>query len=140
MATPRESTGASEQKSKARLERLLLNIEEAWNRGDAQAYAGFFTEDGVYVARGGVLWEGREEIQRQQAAAFAGPLRYTILHVRAWRVQFITSKVAMIYAAMEIVHPWNGGMNGQVLASLVCAAMFEDWRIASQHNTDMISK
>lgn len=137
MPTPREAPGASDQKAKARLERLLLNVEEAWNRGDAQAYAGFFTEDAACVARGGALWEGREEIQKQQSVAFAGPLRYTILHFRAWRVRFITSKVAMVYAAMEIVHPWNAAMNGQVLTSLVCAMVFDDWRIASQHNTEV---
>ena len=137
MSTPRESAASADQKAKHRLERLLLNLEEAWNRGDAEAYAAFFTEDAAYVSRGGALWEGREEIQRQQAAAFAGPLRYTVLHFRAWRLRFITSKVAMIYAAMEIVHPWNAAMNGQVLASLTCAMVFEDWRVASQHSTDI---
>ena len=137
MPVPRENPAGSEQKAKVKLERLLLNIEEAWNRGDAESYASCFTEDAACVVRGGALWEGRAEIQRQQAAAFAGPLRYTILHFRAWRVRFITSKVAMIYAAMEIVHPWNSAMNSQVLASLVCAAVFDDWRIASGHNTEM---
>lgn len=137
MPIPREAPGSPEHKSKAKLQRLLLNLEEAWNRGDAQAYASCFTEDAALVARGGVLWEGREEIQRQQGAAFGGPLRYTILHFRAWRIRFLTSQVAVVYAAMEIVHPWNAAMNGQVLASLVCVLVFEDWRIASQHNTDM---
>jgi uncharacterized protein (TIGR02246 family) len=137
MPIPRESASASEQKSKTRLERLLLNLEEAWNRSDAEAYASLFMEDAVSVARSGALWERREEIQRQQAAAFSGPLRYTILHFRAWRIRFITSKVAMVYAAMEIVHPWNSAQNSQVLASLVCALVHDDWRIASAHNTDM---
>jgi uncharacterized protein (TIGR02246 family) len=137
MPIPRESPGASDQKAKTRLERLMLSLEEAWNSGDAGAYASFFTEDAVSVARGGVMWEGREEIQRQQAAAFAGPLRYSILHFRAWRVRFVTSKVAMVYAAMEIVHPWNGANNRQVLVSLVCSAFHDDWRVASAHHTDM---
>jgi uncharacterized protein (TIGR02246 family) len=137
MATPRESSAAADQKSKARLERLLMHLEEAWNRGDAQAYTSFFMEDADYVARGGALWEGRAEIQRHQAAAFSGPLRYTVLHFRAWRIRFITSKVAMVYAAMEIVHPWNSTQNSQVLTSLVCAVVHDDWRIASAHNTDM---
>jgi len=137
MPIPRESPSASDHKSKARLERLLLNLEQAWNQGDAEAYAGFFMEDAVYVARGGILWEHREEIQRQLAVAFAGPLRYTILHFKAWRVQFVTTKVAMVYTAMEIVHPWNAAQNSQVLASVVCALVHDDWRIASAHHTDM---
>jgi uncharacterized protein (TIGR02246 family) len=137
MPAPREGSAASDQKSKVKLERLLMNLEEAWNRSDAQGYAGFFMEDAVYVARGGALWEGREEIRTQMAAAFTGPLRYTILHFRAWRVRFLTSKVAMVYAAMEVVHPWKGNQTSQVLASLVCAVVYDDWRIASAHNTEM---
>jgi uncharacterized protein (TIGR02246 family) len=119
------------------MERLLLSLEQAWNSGDAEGFASFFMEDAVYVARGGALWEGREEIQRQLGVAFSGPLRYTILHFRAWRLRFITSKVAMVYTAMEIVHPWNNVQNGQMLASLVCAQIYDDWRIASAHQTDM---
>jgi len=126
-----------EQKGKLKLERLLLNLEETWNRGDAESYATFFMQDAVYVARGGALWEGREEIHRQLSVAFSGPLRYTILHFRAWRIRFVTSKVAMLYVAMEIVHPWNAAQNTQVLASMVCAVVHEDWRIASAHHTDV---
>ena len=137
MAIPRESSTAADLKAKTRLERLMMNLEEAWNRSDAQAYASYFTEDASFVARGGVLWEGREEIQRQQTAAFAGPLRYTILHFRAWRVRFITSRVAIVHAAMEIVHPWNASLNGQLLASMVFTMVHEDWRVAAQHNSDM---
>lgn len=137
MPTQRESAGASDQKAKARLERLLLNLEEAWNRGDAEAYAGLFMEDAVSVARGGVLWERREEIQRQQSAAFSGPLRYTVLHFRAWQIRFITSKVAIVYAVMEIANPWKAGHTNQVLASLVCALIYDDWRIASAHHSEM---
>lgn len=137
MAIPRESPSASDHKSKVRLERLLGSLEEAWNHGDAAAYSGFFMEDAVYVARGGALWERREEIQRQLGVAFSGPLRYTILHFRAWRVHFVTTKVAVVYTAMEIVHPWNNAQNSQVLASMVCAQVYDDWRIASVHQTDM---
>jgi uncharacterized protein (TIGR02246 family) len=137
MAIPRESPSTADHKAKAKLERLLLSLEEAWNHGDAEAYAGFFMEDAVYVARGGALWEKREEIQRQLGAAFSGPLRYTILHFRAWRIQFITSKVAMLYTAMEVAHPWNATLNSQMLASVVCAVVHDEWRIASAHHTDM---
>ena len=132
-----ESPSASDQKSKIQLERLLVDLEQAWNCGDAEAYAGLFMDDAVYVARGGALWERREEIRRQLGVAFSGPLRYTVLHFRAWRIRFITSKVAMVYAAMEIVNPWNKAQNGQMLASLVCALVYGEWRIASAHQTEM---
>ena len=56
---------------------------------------------------------------------------------RAWQIRFITSKVAMVYAVMEITHPWKNGHTGQVLASLVCAMIYDDWRIASAHHSDM---
>jgi uncharacterized protein (TIGR02246 family) len=132
-----DGLNAADQKSKTRLERLLLNLEQAWNQGDSETYASFFTEDAVYVPRGGALWERREEIQRQLAVAFSGPLRYTILRFRAWRIRFVAAKVAIVYAAMEIVHPWNQGQTSQVLASKVCVAINDDWRIASAHHTEI---
>ena len=137
MAPSSEGLNAAEQKSKARLERLLLNLEQAWNQGDSATYANFFTEDAVYVTRGGALWERREEIQRQLGVALAGPLRYTILRFRAWRIRFLSPKAAIVYAAMEIAQPWNPRQTSQLFASQVCVAVNDDWRIASSHQTEI---
>lgn len=136
MPIPRESSSGADHKAKTRLERLLLNLEQAWNRGDAEAYAAFFTEDAIYVSRGGAVWERREEIRRQLTLAFSGPLRYTILHFRAWRIRFLTDKIAIVYTAMDIVNPWNNALSTQMLASLVCDLAYDDWRVTSAHATD----
>ena len=135
METARHET--MEQKQRQRLERILGRIEEVWNHSDAEAYAALYAPDAVYVSRGGALWEGRAEIQKQHALAFAGPLRYTILHFRAGRVRMLTRRAAVVYAALEIANPWKPEQLVQALTTFVFVATHDDWLIASAHTTDV---
>ncbi|MFG3257070.1 SgcJ/EcaC family oxidoreductase [Streptomyces sp. NPDC048172] len=53
----------------------LERIAEAWNAGDAAAYAAEFTEDASYVAFHGQIMRGRPEIEHVHRMLFDGPLR-----------------------------------------------------------------
>lgn len=48
----------------------LARMVEAWDRGDARAYAAEFTEDASYVIYVGLTYTGREEIERAHVPVF----------------------------------------------------------------------
>lgn len=54
---------------------LLDALVEAWNAGDATAYARLFTEDADYVTFFGLHMTGRRAIEESHHALFTGPLK-----------------------------------------------------------------
>ncbi|MFI5610456.1 SgcJ/EcaC family oxidoreductase [Amycolatopsis sp. NPDC051903] len=54
---------------------VLGRLADAWNSGDATAYAELFTEDADYVTFFGLNLPGREQIESSHRALFEGPLR-----------------------------------------------------------------
>ncbi|GII91117.1 SgcJ/EcaC family oxidoreductase [Sinosporangium siamense] len=58
---------------------LLTRLAEAWNAGDAAAYAANFTEDADYIAFNGAHSHGREAIESSHRWLFAGPLKGSTL-------------------------------------------------------------
>ncbi len=55
----------------ARAEQIAQDYTAAWNSGDAQAVAGFFTPDGTIVINGGEPWLGREGVAAMAAGFYA---------------------------------------------------------------------
>ena len=54
---------------------VLGRLTDAWNAGDATAYARLFTEDADYVTFFGMNFPGREAIESSHRALFEGPLK-----------------------------------------------------------------
>jgi uncharacterized protein (TIGR02246 family) len=54
---------------------VIRDLAEAWNCGDASAFAELFTEDADYVDVAGHHWRGRKTIERLHATLFDGPLK-----------------------------------------------------------------
>ncbi|NRQ40551.1 SgcJ/EcaC family oxidoreductase [Nonomuraea sp. NN258] len=54
---------------------LLTRLAEAWNAGDATAYAALFTEDADYISFDGTLTRGRAAIESTHRWLFEGPLK-----------------------------------------------------------------
>jgi len=57
------------------VEAVLQDLTEAWNAGDATAFAALFTEDADYITFFGVNTPGRAAIEAGHRALFAGPLK-----------------------------------------------------------------
>lgn len=81
---------------------LLDLLVEAWNAGDADAYAKLFTEDADYITFFGQNLPGREAIEEAHRALFEGPLkgsRLTGLSEReVGKIRFLRPDVAHIRA------------------------------------------
>ena len=54
----------SQSQDEAAICEVETGLAEAWNRHDAKAYAGFFTEDGDCVNVVGWWWKGRPQIEK----------------------------------------------------------------------------
>ncbi|GAA2804038.1 SgcJ/EcaC family oxidoreductase [Crossiella cryophila] len=57
------------------ISRVFQRLVQAWNNGDATAYAAQFTEDVDYVTFHGLHIRGRAELEAGHAKLFAGPLK-----------------------------------------------------------------
>ncbi|WP_020666231.1 YybH family protein [Amycolatopsis nigrescens] len=61
--------------AEAEIAEVLAGMYEAWNAGDAAAYAAHFTEDVNYIPFFGVAVPGRAALEEGHRALFAGPMK-----------------------------------------------------------------
>ena len=61
----------------AGIKKAFAQVSEAWNAGDAEKVASFFTEDGSLVNPMGMEGHGRAGVQQVIEGEFAGPMKGT---------------------------------------------------------------
>lgn len=76
--------------------RLLASVDAAWNAGDAAAFAALWTTDGTVISPQGQRTEGRDQIEREQAAGFAGPMKGTTHTLSAAEIYRPTNDIAVV--------------------------------------------
>lgn len=72
---------------------------DAWNRHDAAAYAGLFTEDGDCVNVLGWWWKGRAQIESRLTAAFAFVFHESQLTVTDTSVRLLSPSIAVAHVS-----------------------------------------
>jgi uncharacterized protein (TIGR02246 family) len=78
---------------------VLGRLADAWNSGDAAAYARLFTEDADYVTYFGLNFPGRDAIESSHRALFEGPLKGSKLTGQlgaSAKVRFVRPDVAVV--------------------------------------------
>jgi len=118
---------------------VLSRLTDAWNAGDAEAYARLFTEDADYVTFFGVNFPGRVTIESAHRALFEGPLRGSKLigGGDGAKVRFLRPDVAVAVVG------GGSSLTGEAATdpgrastlTFVLVKDDEDWRIASFQNT-----
>ena len=76
---------------------------ETWNRHDAAAYAGLFSEDGEVVNVVGWWWQGRAEIESKLTAAFVFLFRESVLTITDVHVRLLTPTLAIAHVRWTMV-------------------------------------
>jgi uncharacterized protein (TIGR02246 family) len=71
----------------------------AWNRHDAAAYAGLFTEDGDCVNVLGWWWKGRAQIESKLTAAFAFVFHDSQLTITDTSVRLLSPTIAIAHVS-----------------------------------------
>jgi uncharacterized protein (TIGR02246 family) len=104
--------------SSAEEEAIYREIEafaEAWNRGDPEAAASFFTEDAVRVGAFGDIQRGRAEIEAAYDRLLHGTMAgATVRQERGW-VRMLTSDLAVWQGGLEITPVGGPSMKGHVV-------------------------
>ncbi|MGW4827901.1 SgcJ/EcaC family oxidoreductase [Amycolatopsis sp. SB7-3] len=117
---------------------VLGELADAWNEGDAAAYASHFTEDADYVTFFGMNMPGRAIIESAHRALFEGPLRGSKLVSGGGepKVRFVRPDVAIVVSGGG--SSLSGGAPEPGRESTLTYVLVEEpggWRVASFQNT-----
>src|SRR5262249_49345555 len=96
--------GAGERKAdEAAIRALVQQLTDGWNKGDGDACAAVFTEDGDQVTFGGQHLQGRREIAALHRGLLAGPLKGSRLKLEVARLRFPSPDVALAHVTGGVV-------------------------------------
>lgn len=113
---------------------VFAAMEDAWNRGDADAFGACFTADATYTTFMGTVYRGRADIADGHRALFAKALKGTTMVNELTGVRFVTSDVAVVTGRGDVGHKRPRTLPKVQTYTLVREAGGE-WRIAAFHNT-----
>ncbi|MFJ8917140.1 SgcJ/EcaC family oxidoreductase [Amycolatopsis sp. NPDC102389] len=117
---------------------VLSELADAWNDGDAAAYASHFTEDADYVTFFGMNMPGRTAIESAHRSLFEGPLKGSKLVAGSGepKVRFVRPDVAIVVSGGG--SSLSGGQPEPGRESTLTYVLVEEsggWRVASFQNT-----
>jgi uncharacterized protein (TIGR02246 family) len=116
---------------------LMAGLAEAWNRGDATAYAAVFTEDADYITFDGTHTRGREAIESAHRWLFEGPLKGSTMSTGgAHTVKPLADGAVLVIAAGGTT---ADGRHRASTVSFTAVRTPEGWRFASFQNTRVAS-
>ncbi|MFI9814266.1 SgcJ/EcaC family oxidoreductase [Saccharothrix variisporea] len=130
----------AEHTAEAAIADLGRELVEAWNRGDAAAYAALFTEDADYVVFNGTHLRGRAEIEKAHRWLFDGPLKGSRLgagSAPAASPRFVRPDVAIAVTGGGVVGEGQAevGPEQDSVQTVVVVDDGDRWRYASFQNT-----
>ena len=124
------------------VDQILGELAEAWNAGDARAYAARFCPDVTFTNSDGTVDLGRDEVVRHADEAFRGVLAGTKLSLAVRKLRLVRPDVAVAdldlrISGLPVPPPAAGnGPGGEVRTSLMLVLLEEDdgWWITAHHN------
>jgi uncharacterized protein (TIGR02246 family) len=131
--TPSSGQDASSTGEYVEIAALLTRLAEAWNAGDATAYAALFTEDADYITFDGNLTQGRDAIESSHRWLFEGPLKGSTMAAPA-----DTRFKRLADGAVLVISTGGTTLNGELRTSTVSFTAVrtpQGWRFASFQNT-----
>jgi uncharacterized protein (TIGR02246 family) len=126
----------------AMIQRLLEDLIEAWNRGDASAYGARYRDDATFTNVNGMFHISREEFDRRHDEILRGALKGSTITLTPRKVRFIRPDVAIVDLDCGMfgtkVQPPGVQVrtDGSLHTSLMLVLIKESgsWWIAAYHN------
>jgi uncharacterized protein (TIGR02246 family) len=126
----------------AMIQRLLDELVDAWNRGDAKAYGARYGDDATFTNVNGMFHLNREEFDQRHDEIFRGALRGSTITLTPRKIRFIHPEVAIVdldcgvFAAKAQPPGVRPGADGSLRTSLMLVLVKENgsWWIAAYHN------
>jgi uncharacterized protein (TIGR02246 family) len=114
----------------AAVRRLLDQINQAWERGDAAAYASYHTPDADLIDFRGIHAVGRQAIIDLLQPAFDGVLKNTRVEARIVDLRFLAADVAIFHTEGKIAP-----VGDESVQTFVATKEASGWQIAAFQNT-----
>ncbi|HKH77141.1 MAG TPA: SgcJ/EcaC family oxidoreductase [Rubrobacteraceae bacterium] len=116
---------------------LYRELMDGWNRGDGEAFAAVFAEDGDLVAFDGTHFEGRAEIASFHQVLFDRWMKGTRLIGRVKDVRFLSPDVALMHAVGSTIMRGKSESSPErdSIQTLVAVRHDGEWRLAAFQNT-----
>jgi uncharacterized protein (TIGR02246 family) len=92
----------SQQPDKSEIIDRVRQLENAYNTGDAKAYAAIYALNGSHTYANGITHRGRKEIEEGLIEAFAGPMKGTQMKITPRVIQFVTDNIAVEEASFVL--------------------------------------
>jgi uncharacterized protein (TIGR02246 family) len=130
------------ERDEAELGRIPLQLIEAWNRGDSDAFAAPFTDDADFVAFEGTHLRGRAEIAAFHRDLFATVVKDTRLEGAVRFVRRVTPDVAVVHAWAQYTNlpgldePVPGRVSMQLFVAVNRNGV---WRAAAVQNSRQLN-
>lgn len=129
-------TATIDTRAEQEVRKLLRALVAAWAAGDADAFADRYAEDATVVLPGGVFHQGREEVRRYMAAAFAGPLRGSTSVDEPESVRLPGADTAVVVSRSGFLMPGEETLPADRCrrATWVLSRGGQGWRVEAYHN------
>ncbi|MGE0080219.1 MAG: SgcJ/EcaC family oxidoreductase [Thiohalomonadaceae bacterium] len=133
--TPQPQSQQPEDEAAVRA--LYLRLMDGWNNGDAEAFAGPFTEDAHLVAFDGTHFKGRKEIVSFHQPLFDKWLKGTRLVGEVESVRFLGPGVALMHARGGTIMRGKSqpAPEWESIQTLVVVKREGEWRLVAFQNT-----
>ena len=129
-------TGALRSSDQASLERLVGDLEAAWNTGDGAAFAAAFAVDADFVNVYGMHVRGRTAIAAGHQYIFTTIYKDSKVEYRIVSVRELAPGVALVHVAAKLNVP-AGPMAGgrEAFWTGVATRLDDGWKFAAFQNT-----
>lgn len=137
-----DSVAAAEEAS---IRKVIDAEEDAWNRGDAKAFAARFQEEGSFTDVFGAVSRSRAELEKRQVEFFTSLFKGSRLALKVRRIRFLRPDVAIVEIDTEVsgfrkLPPVVYVDAEKVLRTRLQQVMAKtgtDWMVAAFHNVDV---
>ena len=129
------------------IQTIIQQEDQAWNKGDAPAYAQPFSSDGTFTNIGGMFFKGHKAFLDQHDVIFKSFFKNTVLKQKIVSLQFVRPDVAILETLCQVTGfakegiparlqlDTKGQLNTRLLQVLTKDAGV--WKIVSYHNVDV---
>lgn len=128
------------------IERLITSLGDGWARGDADAFARWFVNDGTFTNVLGLFFQGRDAFRERHDVVFKTMFKGSTLTLRIETLRFIRPDVAIadLNADLRGVTAPPRGLavmpDGAIRTKLLMVLVKEhgEWWISAYHNVAVV--
>jgi uncharacterized protein (TIGR02246 family) len=125
---------------RAAIEAVLVDSYKAWEAGDADGMVADYTSDATAIMTGS-LRDSRDQIRKNMALSFEGPLKGTSTYNKQLSLRFVGRDGAIVISESGILLP--GQTEVPETGKVNCTWVFEKrdghWLIAAYHNSPVLA-